>query len=255
MRLLPKKQLQIRGRVVGGERVLFCLPLQEKSTDKLYLQAQSLKTFVPDMVEWRLDGFTGLADMDLCLHTLELLRSVLDDIPLLLTCRLVDEGGEGDISQQQRRLLLDGLIGSHKIDLVDVELSSGGDVLDHVSGIARENGVKTIFSYHNFTTTPPQQELLAILQKMEESGADIAKLAVMPLYQQDVLTLFQATLMARTSLLDIPLIAIAMGDMGKISRLAAGLFGSDITFAYAAGASAPGQLHIAGMRQMMPFFY
>ncbi len=147
------------------------------------------------------------------------------------------------------------MIGSHKIDLVDVELSSGDDVLAHLSAIAREYGVKTIFSYHNLTATPPQQELLTILQKMEESGADIAKLAAMPLCQQDVLALLQATLMARTSLLDIPLIAIAMGDMGKISRLAAGLFGSDITFARAAGASAPGQLHISGMRQMMPFFY
>ncbi len=255
MRLLPKKQLQIRGRIVGGERVLFCLPLQEKNADKLYLQAQSLKKLAPDIVEWRLDGFTGLADMDLCLHTLERLRSVLDDIPLLLTCRSVDEGGEGDMPQQQRRLLLEALISSHKIDLVDVELSSGDDVLAPLSAIAGEYGVKTIFSYHNFTTTPPQRELLAILQKMEESGADIAKLAVMPLCQQDVLALLQVILMARTSLLDIPLIAIAMGDMGKVSRLAAGLFGSDITFASAAGASAPGQLHIAGMRQMMPFFY
>ncbi len=59
MRLLPKKQLQIRGRIVGGERVLFCLPLQEKNADMLYRQAQSLKALAPDIVEWRLDGFSG----------------------------------------------------------------------------------------------------------------------------------------------------------------------------------------------------
>ncbi len=256
MRLLPKKQLRIRGRIVGGERVLLCLPLQEKKAEELYRAARLLKTFAPDIIEWRLDDFAGLEDMAASLRVVARLRAICGEVPLLLTCRAPEEGGcARELPQRERRRLLDGLIASGHIDLIDVELGSGDDFLGHISAMSMRYSVKTIFSYHNFTVTPPQEELVALLQKMEKSGADIAKLAVMPRCHRDVLALFQANLTARTSLLAIPVIAIAMGELGRISRLAAGLFGSDITFAHAAGASAPGQLHIADMQQMMPFFY
>ncbi len=258
MRLLPKRKLQIRGRVVGGEQPLLCLPVQEKETAAVLAAAHALKAFVPDMVEWRIDGFAELHNREKCLEIVGELRAVLpEETPLLLTCRTKVEGGQGcgALSPEELSVLFGELIASGNIDLVDIELSSSDQLVEYLCRVAREHNVRTIFSYHNFVKTPPQQELVTIMRRMQDGGADIAKLAVMPHCYGDVLELLGAVHTARQSVVDIPLVAIAMGEEGKISRLSAGLFGVDIIFVRAAAATAPGQLHITDMRRMMRIFY
>ena len=86
-------------------------------------------------------------------------------------------------------------------------------------------------------------------------GADIAKVAVMPKNYKDVLILLNATLKARTEHLEIPIITMSMGPEGGVTRLAGGLFGSDLTFAIGKEASAPGQIPIGDLRQAMSVLY
>jgi 3-dehydroquinate dehydratase I len=50
-------------------------------------------------------------------------------------------------------------------------------------------------------------------------------------------------------------VTMAMGALGGISRIAGGLFGSDITFAMGEDASAPGQIPIDRLRQAMEVVY
>jgi len=61
-------------------------------------------------------------------------------------------------------------------------------------------------------------------------GADIPKMAVMPHNGQNVLDLMQATLLAKEKTGTKPLITMAMGDLGKITRIAGISFGSAVTF-------------------------
>ncbi|HBT96405.1 MAG TPA: type I 3-dehydroquinate dehydratase, partial [Desulfobulbaceae bacterium] len=63
-----------------------------------------------------------------------------------------------------------------------------------------------------------------------------------------------ATCRARREL-DLPLVTIAMGRDGRLSRIAGGLFGSDITFAAGFGASAPGQITTHKLREAMKLLY
>jgi 3-dehydroquinate dehydratase-1 len=70
-----------------------------------------------------------------------------------------------------------------------------------------------------------------------------------------VLTLLSATSRARNGKVQIPIVTIAMGVRGKITRIAGGLFGSDITFAVGMESSAPGQLPIAELKQAMGVIY
>jgi 3-dehydroquinate dehydratase-1 len=63
----------------------------------------------------------------------------------------------------------------------------------------------------------------------------------------DVLTLLTATLQAG-ELLSIPLVSMSMGAQGTVSRLCGGAFGSALSFGMGAGASAPGQLPVAGLK-------
>ena len=86
-------------------------------------------------------------------------------------------------------------------------------------------------------------------------GADIAKIAVMPKDYHDVLTLLAVTNTARNGQVGIPMITISMGEAGKISRLAGGLFGSDITFAAGRESSAPGQMSFHDLQRGMALLY
>ena len=50
---------------------------------------------------------------------------------------------------------------------------------------------------------------------------------------------------------DRPVISMAMGSLGSISRIAGENFGSAVTFATVGAASAPGQFPIQELRTMM----
>jgi 3-dehydroquinate dehydratase-1 len=104
-------------------------------------------------------------------------------------------------------------------------------------------------SYHNFDETPDEAFILDRLVTAGKLGADVAKVAVMPKSYKDVLTLLSATYTARTERLDIPIITMSMGAEGGITRIAGGLFGSDLTFALGKASSAPGQIPIDDLRK------
>jgi len=48
---------------------------------------------------------------------------------------------------------------------------------------------------------------------------------------------------------------MSMGPQGRLTRLAGGLFGSDVTFASGSTSSAPGQIPIEMLRQAMTALY
>ena len=102
--------------------------------------------------------------------------------------------------------------------------------------------MKTIVSSHDFSRTPSREEMLNRLLQMEEGGADIAKLAVMPEHPEDVLELLSVTCQFSDGAGHIPLITMSMGELGCVSRLCGRIFGSAVTFGSAGCASAPGQI-------------
>jgi 3-dehydroquinate dehydratase-1 len=69
----------------------------------------------------------------------------------------------------------------------------------------------------------------------------------MPQSIEDVQRLLAATLRASREL-PIPVITMSMGGLGAVSRICGGVFGSALTFAVGAAASAPGQIAIEDVR-------
>ena len=111
-----------------------------------------------------------------------------------------------------------------------------------------------IASNHHFHETPAQETLLEILTKMDQMGADILKIAVMPQSRKDVLTLLSATeeMDLRTAK---PLITMSMGPVGMISRLCGELFGSALTFGTVGKASAPGQIDAKDLASVLQLIH
>ena len=110
------------------------------------------------------------------------------------------------------------------VDLVDVEAFTGDEIVKEIVAAAHECGVKVVASNHDFNKTPEKDEIVRRLCKMQELGADIPKIAVMPTCRRDVLTLLCATEEMYTEHADRPIITMSMAGTGLISRLCGEVF-------------------------------
>ena len=107
---------------------------------------------------------------------------------------------------------------------------------------AHTAGVKVVCSSHDFHKTPPKAEMVSRMVAMQQAGADLPKLAVMPQSRADVLELLAATAEMTDHHPETPVITMSMGALGAVSRLCGEAFGSAMTFANPGTASAPGQV-------------
>lgn len=105
-------------------------------------------------------------------------------------------------------------------------------------------------SSHHFEGTPSVREMSDALYTMENRGADIVKLAVMPQSGKDVCALLEAT-MERKEHSNKPMITMSMGQSGMLSRICGELTGSCVTFASGKQASAPGQIKADELKKVL----
>jgi len=250
MHLACEKKVTIRDTVIGGPDLLICVPLVTTDEKGLLQQARTALQHKPNLFEWRADAFTQM-DQETCRDILAALRDVIGDSPLIFTCRRHAEGGFNKISADEREGLINAAIQSGNVDIVDMELSNDEIFIQNLRKAAINAGLSMMLSYHNFKSTPEPENIIATLLQARNRGADIAKVAVMPREFEDVLTLMNAALKARKNGLKIPMIAISMGILGRLTRFAGGFFGSNITFASSASGSAPGQVSIQALQQTL----
>lgn len=255
MRIQSKKPVQVKNALIGGPLPLICLPMVAGKREDLLAQARDLVLLKPDLLEWRIDGYEKVRDLRDCIKDLEDLQTIIDPIPLIFTCRIDCEGGLQPLSGQERLDLIFRAMETGLVDILDIELCSGKAFIDSVIQAAGPAKTRVILSCHDFEKTPPRQFLLDKLWEARDRGADIAKLAAMPRGYEDVLSLMEVTLAARNGGLDIPLITMSMAEKGLVSRIAGGVFGSDVTFAMGATPSAPGQIPIQDLRRAMSILY
>jgi 3-dehydroquinate dehydratase-1 len=238
------KTVIVKGVTIGEGRTKILVPITGPTLEALRAQVAALIDKPADVVEWRVDHFDALADTASVISTARTLAEQLGGTPLLFTCRTRAEGGKATIDAQSYGELNAALVQSGFVDLVDVEYQREGSVVEQVLSAARTSGVPVIASNHEFGGTPAREEIVARLQAMQQLGADICKIAVMPKSAADVVTLLDATQMMHEQHAERPLITVAMGGLGLVSRLAGQVFGSAATFGMVGAASAPGQIEL-----------
>lgn len=245
------KVIDIKGQIIGGDTPLVCMPIVAKSYDDLMLEAGVILVQKPDLVEWRVDYFEDIEDMNKVLIALEKLREKLIDFPLIFTLRIAEEGGFRKLDQDYRMRLIKEAIKTEKIDIIDFELINGEDDIRDLLDTAKQYGIYTIISNHDFEKTPMKEEIIERLKKAQEVGADIAKIAVMANATEDLLELLQATHIMKEQYAKVPLVTMSMSGKGLLSRLGGGIFGSSITFAAGRDISAPGQISAKDLRSVL----
>ena len=126
---------------------------------------------------------------------------------------------------------------------VDIEYEAAPDYRQPLIDLARQHQCKVIISYHNYETAPDADTLNQIIEKSKTMGADLVKIAVTANSPADcarVISLYGY----HTNLL-----AFAMGEAGKITRISAPFLGAEFTYASSdeEHKTAEGQLSVSEM--------
>lgn len=234
--------------LAGGLVPAICAPLVGRTRAALAAEAAAVAARQPDLIEWRVDFLEPLADTAEVLAAAAAVKQAAAGIPILFTRRAQREGGQPiPLSEPQVLDLYAAVAASGSVAAMDFEMENACADVARVREITRAHGLALVLSFHDFQRTPPAQDLQARFAQAQRLGADVAKVAVMPQSMDDVHRLLGATLAASQSL-TIPVISMAMGGLGAVSRLCGGVFGSALTFAVGAAASAPGQIPIDEVR-------
>ena len=245
------KTVQVRNITLGEGRPKICVPIVGQTKDDILLEAGTFARIPVDVVEWRVDWFEDVFDTDKVLDVAKDLQTVLKDTPILFTFRTAKEGGEKAISNKDYKALNMAVAKSGYVDLIDVEAFTGEEIVKSMIQEAHSYGVKVIASNHDFDKTPDKEDIVGRLRKMQDLGADIPKIAVMPQSTEDVLTLLSATEEMRRCYADRPVITMSMAGTGVVSRMCGEVFGSALTFGAAGKVSAPGQIDVEELRTVL----
>ncbi|EGL98006.1 type I 3-dehydroquinate dehydratase [Ligilactobacillus salivarius] len=243
--------VKVRNVEFGTGRPKIAVPITGKSNDDIIKQAETIiSSNNADLIEWRINFFDQVEDSEKLVKTARKLRKIMEEMSLLTTFRTHFEGGVKKLSEEDYFDICRVLIKEKVTDLLDLELFRKTSELKKVIAEAYENNIYIIMSNHDFDKTPATSKLERLLTLMKTFGADIAKIAVMPNSARDVLNLLLATDNMKYKL-NCPLITMAMGDIGKVTRISGEVFSSCLIFGTVGDASAPGQIESTNLKGIL----
>lgn len=247
--MLDTKPITVHGKPLGnGAMPAIITPLVGKTAAAILDEVAAIVPKRPDLLEWRIDFFEAIGDAKAVVDTAKAIRAKANGIPVLLTRRNATEGGQAlAIDEAAVVAMYVAACEAKCVELIDYELSNPAENQTRLRDVAKANGIGLIASYHNFQMTPDAATLDAKFIAAEKLGADVAKVAVMPQSEQDVLALLAATDRAKKAI-KLPLISMSMGGVGSLSRIMGFVYGSAATFAVGKSSSAPGQVAIEDLR-------
>ncbi|MFW9889696.1 MAG: type I 3-dehydroquinate dehydratase [Candidatus Thorarchaeota archaeon] len=234
-RVVPISDLELR---IGMKKTL-CLSLMKRSADEC---SKAMASSDADMIEHRLDF----------MNRIEGLSAIYNEskVPIIATCRTPRNGGQyaGDEASRIGHLVEAILAGA---SFVDIELDTDPTLMNMMRNAAAENDSKLIVSKHYFDSTPEISELRSVLDSLVIVGADIMKLVTTANTIDDcgkILHLYH--IKSRPAR---PMIAFAMGDLGRFTRLTALYLGAPFMYVSQdqGKQAASGQITLSEMRALL----
>ncbi len=233
------------GDVIIGESPVICASIKGNYPDDILRKVEMANG--SDIIEIRLDGFPISVS-----ESKRLLRSIKQrtDKPILITNRMGAEGGTFAGSEHERINIIKEVI--FFADAIDIELRTDEYLRKEIIDICKERRKTTIISYHDLQTSHSVEEISFIFQRIIESGANIAKVAVVANVLEDVLNLLIATYQIKKTH-SIPIVSIPIGEKWKSGRLASLFFGSSIFYCSVdeMSGTAPGQLTVEDASEIL----
>ncbi|MDO4175978.1 MAG: type I 3-dehydroquinate dehydratase [Bacillota bacterium] len=264
------RKLKVKKLILDQGRPKIAVPITGRSHEQIISDVKEAMKKPCDMLEWRADYFFGEMDSleEKVVNTdahMEMIR-ILDDIdyqtdgmPLIFTIRGRGHGGRVALDREHTYDLASLAAQSGLVDFVDMELFDDDDTYnpDQVQKQIREIhefGTGVILSYHDYETMPTLEVIAGLTKLMRGMGADIVKIAGTASSRDQALEMMKmAELLTRGE--ELPVIFVAMGDEGRITRIAGGENGSAITFARGSEQTGEGQIDAATLSRLLDDYY
>lgn len=269
-RITGMDTLKIKETVLKPGRPKVAVPIVGTTPEEIVAECEHIKTLPCDIIEWRADYYlASLENLDEKLKDkntyIELLK-VLDDInlvaeemPVIFTLRTKAQGGMVELTEAQKDSIWDLVCESGFADFIDMELPEESPKEDWTRAkkridAAHEAGGKVILSYHDFNAMMTPQEIVDKVKRMMALDCDVYKFAAMAHSKNDAESFLKTTAFLSKNGIG-PIVMMAMGEWGKTTRVAAGRYGSCMTFAAGAHQSAPGQVDAYTMKKWLDDYY
>lgn len=236
-----------------------CAVLTPGTIEELGADLKTLKGKTCSLIEWRADYLyysDGISE-DIGMG-IRMIKEAFPEKPLLFTYRWREEGGQASLDPRKLLRIRRDVVKQNLAEIMDLEMhwfrnaqkEENLDTYFHLMKEAKEQGMKVLLSWHDFSMTPDEESLLGILRTQEKLGADIAKIAVHAVTEADLKRLMHVSRCAGETL-EIPHIALSMGDQGAQSRYDRKKSMTCITFAPVHQPSAPGQLSLGELNEKL----
>ncbi len=213
-----------------------CVSIAERTPAKAISMLQrALKK--SDYAELRLD-FLRPADVP---KTLTQAKRYLNRC--VCTLRPKAEGGKFPGTEKERVSILK-LVAEYNPYMIDIELSTL-EKNKSLLGYVRKTKTPILVSWHDFTKTPPARMLLAKLHKMKKLGSRVKIVTTANSIRDtaSVLSLYKKQ--------NSGLVAFAMGDAGRISRILCMYLGSPYTYVSLGKPVAAGQFSVDEVKSLL----
>lgn len=266
--------LYVKDMILEAGRPKIAMPITGRTHEEILRQAQNALKLPCDILEWRVDCFLkGIPDLKKKIDTMEIhleIVRILDDIdyitnfvnkdlPLIFAIRSEGQGGEITMDREDAYDLAMLAAQSNLVDMIDMELFEDDgsfdeiQVAEQVEGI-RAFGVNVILSYYDYDSTPTDVEIENIVAWMRNLGADIPKIVGLTESKEEAAGMLKKC-HELTQGDEGPMIMVATGLEGAISRIVGGKCGSCITYATADTPTAEGQYDVKTMATLLDEYY
>ena len=262
--------LKLREITLEPGRPKIAVSIMSSDPKDMIAECERIKETPCDMIEWRADSYLGAIDdpetvvgqKDFYLDMMKILDDInyiADGKPVIFTVRSVSQGGGSRLAAEHLTAVRDLVAQSGLADLIDVELFDENGNIDEeavrkqIEDIHRY-GCRVILSHHDIDGMPAPEKIIDTVETMNGMGADVSKFAAMAGSKKDNETLLKASAYLNRKGIG-PLIMIAMGEEGRPARVAAGRYGSCVTFACVDEPSAPGQVDVYTMKKWLDDYY
>ena len=235
---------------------MICIPVTAKSNKEALREIKRI-CYLADFIELRMDLIVD-GNLDDLIGTI---RGAAESVKIIVTCRkkgellltseLSPSRSIKETSKSKKMDLLKNAI-DLKADFIDIELTEGkaliGDLREHCARQGDVTGM--IISYHDIKKTPSVAKLREIFHQSVKNCPAVVKIVTFAKKAEDNLKVLSMIPYAQKHSQKI--IAMCMGDEGRISRAVAPLLGAYLSFATldSGAQSAPGQLTVRDMRQV-----
>ncbi|MCK4239928.1 MAG: type I 3-dehydroquinate dehydratase, partial [Candidatus Lokiarchaeota archaeon] len=238
------------------------VPVETNEIHQLKKEIEELLKLRPNIIEFRLDYIKDIES--LTTHFLkELLTFIGVEIPVIFTFRKFSEGGKLDIENKKRYDIINQVINLSPT-YVDIEMDNDDEFLQNAIKKASNKNVKIIFSYHNFNKTPDYETVIELLSKfkakfdkltvnLEKSPSNyLIKLIFYAQNFED--NIIPLRICKELGTENQKIISFCMGELGILSRIFCLKAGSYLTYGSYKEQTAPGQISITTIREILKYF-